>query len=195
MATQTLDRVAWDYMMVSPRDREQYYRLLIDSGATSILPLVHAGLRTIQEFPPARIQDHQASRTAWIHSIAVPMLENIYAVVTSIGQPGYDALCRALWNQDARVKLLAAVSLLQEPRPNLRTTKQVEEVLNEMTSRGINKKAPFEHQIIMALSNILAQGGYEQHIRILKEMGKEHNYSFEQVIETTRNTLLLSLII
>ena len=194
MSDRNLDQLAWDYLMASPREQGQLSQLLIEKGAPSVFPLLRAGLRTIQEFPPARTSDADSARTAWIYQIAVPMLESIHQIVKSIGQSGYDALCRALWDQNERLKMLSATILLQEPNLSSRSHKQIEEVFYETTSKELSKKAFGRDAFAIALSNTLARGGSAQHLKLLQEMAKEYTYTFEQVIETTRNTLLLYLL-
>lgn len=199
MATQSLDQVAWDYIMASPRDQVLHSRVLINAGATAVFPLLRAGLRTVQDFNPLHTQggarpDRQAAESIWIYQIAEPTLKSIYMIMKAIGQPAYDALCRALWDSDDRLKVYAAVILLQEPHPTSRTAKQVQDAFNGITSRDRNKKYFMESGIFIALSNILALSGDTRHQKLLEDTAAEQSHIVEQALETTRNTLLLYLI-
>jgi len=200
MENQNLDQVAWDYLLGSPRDQEVARHVLINAGAAAIFPLVRAGLRTAKEFNPLQTRsvmannDRQGAETLWIRGIAEPMLDNIYAVVTAIGQPAYDALCRALWEQDGKLKVLAAVVLLHGKQLTERTIKQVQDAINRNAPVNRNKEYLVQTRIFILLSNALALNGDPKHQQLLQHMMKESQLSIEETIERTRNTGLLYLI-
>ena len=199
MAGQNLDQIAWDYLMSSPRDQMALGTILVDTGARAVFSLLRAGLRAVREFNPLQTKgvkplDRQSAELTWIYHIAEPMLESIHAIVSDVGQPAYDALCRALWEEDEQIKVFAAIVLLQEPHPTSRTTKQVEEAFYQITSNDRNKGYFMQSGILIALSHILAQGGDARHQQALREWAADHQLSEEQDLEISRNTLLLYLI-
>lgn len=199
MSSQNLDQIAWNYLMGSPREHVVLGNTLVNAGATAVFPLLRAGLRVAQEFNPLQTPgvkplDRQAAESVWLYQIAEPMLKSIYTIVNAIGQPAYDALCRALWDPDDRLKVFAAVVLLQEPQPSLRTAKQVQDAFNRITSKDRSKKYFMESGIFVALSNILALGGDTRHQEVLQDMAVKQNCTPQQLIEATRNTLLVYLI-
>lgn len=206
-----LDQIAWNYLMGSPRDQAVQRDALINAGAATIFLLLRAGLRTTQEFKPVRARgdstqnDRKPAKSVgyqvvtepesvWIYQIAEPMLESIYAIVRAIGQPAYDALCRALWEQDERLKVLAAVVLMQERQPTARTIKQVQEAFNTIWLNDSNKKYFKQSFICIILSHFLARTGNSQHQQALREGANELQVSEEHAIEMTRNAGLLYLI-
>lgn len=199
MASQNLNQIAWDYLMSSPHDQLALGTILVNAGAAAVFPLLRAGLRAVREFNPLRTPgvkplDRQSAESTWVYEIAEPILASIHAIVGAIGQSAYDALCRALWEEDERLKAFAAIVLMQEPCPTSRTTKQVEEAFYQITSNDRNKRYFMQSGIFMALSHILAQGGDAKHHQVLREWAAAHQMSEEQVLETSRNTLLLYLI-
>lgn len=199
MAIQNLDQIAWDYLMGSPRDQATLGKVLVNAGTAAVFPLLRAGLRVAREFNPLQTKgvkplDRQLAELTWIYRIAKPMLESIHTIVSDIGQPAYDALCRALWEKDEQIKVFAAIVLLQEPYPTSRTTKQVEEAFYQITSNDHNKRYFIQSGIFMALSHILARGGSNRHQQVLQKLADDNEMSEEEFIELVRNTLLLYLI-
>ncbi|MEM4203885.1 MAG: hypothetical protein QXS54_07435 [Candidatus Methanomethylicaceae archaeon] len=199
MSGQNLDQIAWDYLMGSPRNREVCGTMLVHAGAAAVFPLLRAGVQVVHEFNPLRTRgvkplDRQAAESTWIFDIAKPMLADIYAIVSAIGQPAYDALCRALWTQDEHLKILVTAVLMQELYPTPRTTQQIREAFYQIISNDRDKRYFRESGIAIALSHILAQGGDAKHQQVLREWAASHQMSEEQVLEASRNTLLLYLI-
>lgn len=197
--SQSLDQIAWDYLTGSPRDQIVLRNTLVNAGAAAVFLLLRAGLRIAQEFNPLRTPavkpiDRQAAERTWLYNIAEPMLESTYAVISTIGQPAYDALCRALWERDERLKVLAAAVLSLERQPSVRTTKQVQDAFNMIAVNDHDKKYFMKSGIFMALSHILAQGGDPKHQQVLREWAVNHQMSEDQVLEASCNTLLLYLI-
>jgi hypothetical protein len=199
MSSQNLDQIAWDYLMGSPRDHDALGSELVNTGAATVFPLLRAGLQTVQDFNPVRTQgvartDRQAAESIWIYQIAEPLLKSIYTIVNAIGQPAYDALCRALWEQDERFKVLSAIVLLQEKQISSRTAKQVQDAFNSLALNDRTKKYYMESGIFILLSHILAQGGDPKHQQVLREWASNHQMSLEQVLEVSRNTGLKFLL-
>ncbi len=199
MSIQNLDQLAWDYLMGSLRDQVALSNTLVNVGAAAVFPLLRAGLRVAQEFNPLETPgvkrlDRQTAEQVWIYEIAEPMLRSIYTVISAIGQPAYDALCRALWDPDERLKVFAAVALLQDPHPSSRTARQVQDAFNQITSKDRGKKYFMQSGIFIVLSHILAQGGDAKHQQALREWAADHQMNEDQVLEVSRNTLLLYLI-
>lgn len=199
MSAQNLDQIAWDYLTGSPRDRATLADILVNAGMAAVFPLLRAGSRVVREFNPLQASsvkplDRQSAESTWVYKIAEPMLESIDAIVNTIGQPAYDALCRALWEQDERLKVLAAAVLSLKRRPSVRTTKQVQDAFNMIAINDRDKKYFMKSGIFVVLSHILAQGGDPKHQQVLREWAVNHQMSEDQVLEVSRNTLLLYLI-
>ena len=198
MAVQNLDQMAWGYLMASSRDQKLYSHELIDAGASVIFPLLHAGLRTTRDFRPSdrSAWDQKATdaESAWIYQIAEPMLKGIYTIMDAIGQPAYDALCRAMWDQDERLKVLAAIVMLMEEQPSPRTVKQVQETCNMLWENDQSKKYFRQSCILIILSYFLAQAGDSVYQQALRDAASQLKMSDKQAIEASRNTGLLYLI-
>lgn len=197
MSVRKLDQIAWDYLMGSPRDQATWANILVNAGAAAVFPLLHAGLRIARDFNPLQgvvRSDREVAESTWVYQIAEPMLESICAIVNTVGQPAYDALCRALWEQDERLKVLAALVLLQEGKPSARTTKQVQDAFNIITRNDRDKKYFMQSGIFVILSHVLARGGDPKHQLALQQWATEHQMSVEQVIEASRNSGLIYLI-
>jgi len=194
-----VDQIAWDYIMGTPRDQETFSHALIKVGPPAIFPLLRAGLRTTQEFKPLQTsvweQKATDAESAWIYQIAEPMLKSIYTIVNAIGQPAYDALCRAMWKrQDERLKVLAAIVLLQEEQPSSRTVKQVNDTFKMLWENDQSKKYVKQSAIIVILSHFLAHAGDSGHQQALRVGASQLNVSVEQAVVMSRNTGLLYLI-
>jgi len=194
-----VDQIAWDYIMGTPRDQETCSHALIKVGPPAIFPLLRAGLRTTQEFKPLQTsvweQKATDAESAWIYQIAEPMLKSIYTIVNAIGQPAYDALCRAMWErQDERLKVLAAIVLLQEEQPSSRTVKQVNDTFKMLWENDQSKKYFKQSAIIVILSHFLAHAGDSGHQQALRVGASQLNVSVEQAVVMSRNTGLLYLI-
>jgi len=193
-----IDQIAWDYIMGTPHNQEQSARSLIKVGAPAIFPLLRAGLRTTQEFRPLdrSVMDQKSTdaELAWIYQIAEPMLKSIYTIVNAIGQPAYDALCNALWDQDERLKVLAAIVLLQEEQPSPRTVKQTKDTFNMLWENDQSKKYIKQSAIIFVLSHFLAHSGDPAHQQALRVGASQLKVSEEQAVVMSRNTGLLYLI-
>jgi hypothetical protein len=198
MANQNFDQLAWDYLMDSPRDQSVLRNTLVNAGAPVIFPLLRAGLRTTQEFRPLdrSVMDQKSTdaESTWIYQIAEPMLKNIYTIVNAIGQPAYDALCNALWDQDERLKVLAAIVLLQEEQPSPRTVKQAKNTFNMLWENDQSKKYFKQSGIILILNHFLAHAGDSAHQQALRVGASQLNVSVEQAVVMSRNTGLLYLI-
>jgi hypothetical protein len=187
-----------------------------------IFPLLRAGLRVAQEFNPLQVRsvanfDRQAAGAAWVHNIAEPMLESIYAVVRAIGQPAYDALCRALWEPDDRFKLLACLVLFQETHPSRRTLRGIQDwwavkvgvdlaTLDHLSVavlyRALNAqrdsdadKPYFRHGgAVMMLSILCARGGDPRFQQLQSDFYRDLGVTVAKGDERSRNTGLLFLV-
>lgn len=193
-----VEQIAWDFIMGTPREQETLSYALIKVGAPAIFPLLRAGLQATQEFRPLdrSVMGQKATdaESTWIYQIAEPMLKSIYTIVYAIGQPAYDALCRAMWERDERLKVLAVIVLLQEEQPSPRTVKQAKDTFNMLWENDQSKKYFKQSGIILILNHFLAHAGDSTHQQALRVGASQLNVSVEQAVVMSRNTGLLYLI-
>lgn len=222
MFNENIDQSAWDYLMASPRNQAARSRTLANTGPVVIFPLLRAGLRVAQEFNPLQVHgvanfDRQAAEGSWVHGIANPMLESIYAVVHAIGQPAYDALCRALWEPDDRFKLLACLILLQEQHPSRRMLRGIQDwwtlnigvdlatldhlsvdvlyrTLKAQRASDAEKRYFRDGGAVMMLCTLLARGGDPRFQQLQSDFYRNIGVSVAAGDERTRNTGLLFLV-
>lgn len=185
MAAQNLGKAAWDYLMSSPSDQLPLRDTLINAGVSSVIPLLHAGVRALQEFNPLKTRgvkpfDYQVAENVWIYEIAEPVLAGVQVVVNAIGQPAYDSLCRVFWGNNEHFKIFAALILIQTQRPSRRTIEHIRETLSYISSNN-NKKDKYKNFTIALLFFMIKNGEIEDFI-------KE-----EDAFERIRYSLLLDL--
>ena len=190
MAIVYLDDVAWRYLMGSFSEREEHGPTLIHAGAPAIFPLLRAGVRDAKEGYPSRM-DRKTAEMIWVDTTVEPMLNDIYAIVQAVGQPAYDTLCRAFWQEDENLKVLAALVLLKEQDPGSRTTKQIHKAFIHIASNDRDKKQFRQSGVFIILSYILARGSDPEHQQLLQGLIAKHPTDVEEVI---RNRSLLFLV-
>jgi hypothetical protein len=201
MSIQNLDQLAWDYLMSSPRDQAALGSMLVSAGAAAVFPLLRAALQTAREFSPLRTQgvahpDREAAESVWIYQIAEPMLKSIYTIMNAIGQPAYDALCRALWESDFRMRVWAGLVLFQDKHPNSRTTHALKDAFDHIGRDEGLSKANIESGLMIMLSVLMARGGdsrVQSTVTDFIRQNAANERDFDAITENTAFKYLLRL--
>jgi hypothetical protein len=173
--TDSLEELAWNCLDAPGLElAPTQSAALISAGANSVFPLLRSGLRWIAQYGEERARDFievnkDSSAGAvfaalLLHSTTdIIILGRINNIVRAVGQPAADALCRALWERDERMQLLAALLLSEEEHPSQRTLKGVEDTLKTL---GIRPKEGSGVLLFRLLLSVLASGGDTRYIHI-----------------------------
>ncbi len=200
----SLDQVAWTYLMTYPPEKEQHAQALIQHGATAVFPLLRGAVRATVEFNPRTISqdrargvvDWEAAETVWINNIGLDLIQSVYDIVTRIGQPAQDALCRALWESDERMRIWASLILLQDKHPNSRTTRAVRDVSDHLGRNEGSSESLIESGLMVMLTVLIARGGDTRVQSIVADFIRQNaanERDFDAITENTGLKYLLRL--
>ncbi len=199
-----LDQLAWDYIQAPTLYRSEQREALIRSGAAAVYPLLRAGLRSIAEFktdyfiPSVEMSKQSEFGEGFAYHFWLEMKkdfvrEHIYDIVAAMGQPAMDALCRALWESDEGIQVLAALTLFEEEKPSSRTVKGVKDAFKALMDNW-PKKFLLDSNVIALLYMVLARGGDDESERFVTDFIAKRDMSVEEYVEKSRNTSLVYLL-
>ena len=191
-----LDEVAEAYFSTGTFDRPEYTRLLIRAGNKAVIPLLHALLALTLKYKQYTDKIARASRDAvfgeqvgrymWAKATFGREVEDAYDVIRRTGQPAKTVLCRALLEQDYRLRLAAALLLSMDETPSLETLNGIQESLDYLAD-------PSQSLILMLLGIVMFRSGDAKWRQAVESHANGSGITPQEWIERTANTALIEL--
>jgi len=187
-----LDELAWKYL-TGPRPHYSEEReAVIKAGAAIVFPLLRACLRYFEHYRITYFKDlvKEASKSrlgkdfvyhAFIEATASSFVEDVVETVSTIDQPAWDSMCRALWENHNGMKILAAIMLSHFQSHSTRTIKRVEEALVNIEFNDRNKEYVKNSGIRLLLALVAEPAGTPEVKQFIQSIAREHSLPVDEL--------------
>ncbi len=163
-----LDQLARNYLLKPKSDRSQERTAAVNAGDAMIFPLLGVACQLLEE---VRVKDFKdllkkakqstfGADSAYLFFIKLygqRPIDDIIDITSALGQRGWDAMCRALREQNTGIRLLAALSLFEHDNPTDRTANQIQDAQQAIYSR--ESKFLIDSGVQLLFMPLLAQAG------------------------------------